>query len=180
MSSANGAPPSSQTAAEVRPARADELDIVGELTLDAYQADGYLGPGSTGYAESLADAAGRMRAAELLVAVDRAGAVVGTVTIALPGSEYAEISREGELEFRMLAVAPAARGQGIGEQLTRAVLARAQELGLPRVVMCSSHKMAGAHRLYERLGFVRLPERDWSPGPGVQLIAFETEVVATT
>jgi ribosomal protein S18 acetylase RimI-like enzyme len=167
----------SQATIEIRPARAAELPDVGTLTVEAYRADGYLGPDSTGYAETLADAASRMRAAELLVAVDGDGALVGTVTIALPGTEYAEISRDGELEFRMLAVAPTARGNGIGEQLTRAVLARARDLGLPRVVLCSSRKMAAAHRLYARLGFVRLPERDWSPGPGVDLIAFVLEVV---
>ncbi|CRK58899.1 FIG01201438: hypothetical protein [Alloactinosynnema sp. L-07] len=167
----------SQSAIEIRPARAAELSEVGALTIDAYRADGYLGPDSTGYAESLADATSRMRAAELLVAVDGVGALVGTVTIALPGTEYAEISRDGELEFRMLAVAPSSRGHGIGERLTRAVIARARELGLPRVVLCSSRRMAVAHRLYERLGFVRLPDRDWSPGPGVDLIAFALEVV---
>ena len=32
--------------------------------------------------------------------------------------------------------------------------------------------MATAHRLYERLGFVRTPERDWSPSPDVDLLAY--------
>jgi hypothetical protein len=32
--------------------------------------------------------------------------------------------------------------------------------------------MAAAHRLYERLGFTRLPERDWAPLPGVNLMAY--------
>jgi ribosomal protein S18 acetylase RimI-like enzyme len=160
----------------VRSARADEVDEIGTLTLDAYTADGYLGPDSTGYAASLANAASRLRSAELLVAVDADDSLLGTVTLALPGTDYAEISREGELEFRMLAVAPTARGQGIGEVLTRAVLARARELGLPRVVLCSSQNMAPAHRLYERLGFTRLPARDWSPGPNVHLIAFELDL----
>lgn len=160
----------------VRSARTDELDQIGALTLEAYTADGYLGPESTGYAASLANATDRLRTAELLVAVDADDTLLGTVTIALPGTDYAEISRDGELEFRMLAVAPTARGKGIGEALTRAVLARARELGLPRVVLCSSQNMAAAHRLYQRLGFTRLPERDWSPGPNVHLIAFELDL----
>lgn len=160
----------------VRSARADEVDEIGTLTLEAYTADGYLGPDSTGYAASLADAAGRLRSAELLVAVDGEDTLLGTVTLALPGSDYAEISREGELEFRMLAVSPTARNRGIGEALIRAVLDRARELGLPRVVLCSSQNMAPAHRLYQRLGFTRLPDRDWSPGPKVRLIAFELDL----
>jgi hypothetical protein len=32
--------------------------------------------------------------------------------------------------------------------------------------------MTGAHRLYAQLGFRRAPERDWSPKPGVHLLAF--------
>ena len=34
--------------------------------------------------------------------------------------------------------------------------------------------MAAAHRLYERLGFGRGPERDWQPLPGVVLITFRS------
>ena len=32
--------------------------------------------------------------------------------------------------------------------------------------------MTAAHRLYLRNGFVRIPERDWLPEPGLLLIAF--------
>ena len=39
--------------------------------------------------------------------------------------------------------------------------------------MCSSlPEMRAAHRIYERLGFRRAPERDWSPVPGVRLVSF--------
>ena len=40
------------------------------------------------------------------------------------------------------------------------------------MVLSSSTTMHTAHRLYERLGFTRLPERDWSPVAGVQLVAY--------
>jgi hypothetical protein len=32
--------------------------------------------------------------------------------------------------------------------------------------------MAAAHQVYGRLGYARDPERDWSPVPGVDLLAF--------
>jgi hypothetical protein len=32
--------------------------------------------------------------------------------------------------------------------------------------------MTAAQHLYEDAGFVRLPERDWSPAPGVNLLAY--------
>ena len=40
------------------------------------------------------------------------------------------------------------------------------------VVLCSMKEMTDAHRLYERAGFVRDAERDWSPLPGVDLLAY--------
>ncbi|WP_414941417.1 GNAT family N-acetyltransferase [Amycolatopsis sp. cmx-11-51] len=160
---------------EIRPARDGELKAVGELTLAAYAAERGLVEG-VGYAAELVDAAKRAKQAELLVAVDGDGTLVGTVTIARPGTPFAELSREGELEFRMLGVLPSATGRGIGEALTRAVVTRARELDVDRVVLCSLVTMARAHRLYERLGFVRMPERDWEPHPGVSLIAYRLEL----
>ncbi len=155
----------------IRPARPDEFAAVGRLTVDAYRASGYVeadGP----YTLKLADARVRAREAELWVAVDADGAVLGTVTIAPPSSPWAQVADADQLEFRMLAVSKAARGRGIGEALTRAVLERAAELGLRGVALSSSTQMTTAHRLYERLGFHRTPAKDWSPTPDVQLITY--------
>ena len=159
---------------KVRPARVEELDAVGELTVAAYVADG-MDPDYS-YVEVLADAARRATEAELLVAVDADDRLLGTVTVCEPGTPWAEVSRPGELELRMLAVTPASRGRGVGERLTRAVLDRARERGVHRVVLCSSDYMDAAHRLYRRLGFTRLPCRDWQPVPGMQLLAFALEL----
>ncbi len=160
----------------VRPAHRDELDQVGRLTVEAYVADGYANPAGS-YAAELADAARRARYAELLVAVDPDGTVLGTVTVCAPGSPLGELSRPGELEFRMLAVALDARRRGVGEALVRAVLQRATEIGAHRVVLSSAAEMYVAHRLYARLGFIRLPELDWQPVPGVTLLAFGATTV---
>ncbi|MGH3362796.1 MAG: GNAT family N-acetyltransferase, partial [Nocardioides sp.] len=54
----------------------------------------------------------------------------------------------------------------------RHVLDTARAAGSRAVAMSSLDEMAAAHRVYERLGFVREPDRDWSPVPGVRLIAF--------
>lgn len=166
----------------VRPVRPEELAEVGELTVAAYRAEGVLGddPERESYARELGDAARRAQHAEVLVAVSSDGAdggLLGSVAVVRAGTEYAEVSREGEgeVEFRMLAVAEHARRRGVGEALTRAVLDRARELDATRVVLCSLEEMTTAHRLYERLGFERLPERDWNPVPGVALIAYGRE-----
>jgi ribosomal protein S18 acetylase RimI-like enzyme len=158
----------------VRAARSDELDAVGALTLRAYVADGYFAQGTgSAYQGHLADARSRAAEADLLVAVDTDDQLLGTVTIALPGTRFAEVSQPGEIEFRMLAVSPDARGRGVGNALIQAVFDRARELGIGKVVLCTQENMSGPQRMYQRLGFRRVPERDWDPLPDVQLIAFE-------
>lgn len=143
----------------------------------AYLADGQLDTASS-YVNELSNAAWRAEEAELLVAADPEGTLLGTVTVCTPGSPLGEVSRPGELEFRMLAVAPEARGRGVGQALVQAVLNRADERGARRVVLCSTERMSVAHRLYERLGFVRIPERDWHPVPDLLLLAFALDLPA--
>lgn len=157
----------------LRRATPQDLEAAGAVTVAAY-ADFVLGPEDP-YVERLRDAARRDREAELWVAVEETPAgdrVLGTVTLCPPGSPWREISREGEGEFRMLAVDPAARGRGVGAALVDLVLEHHRAAGATAVVMSSLTTMTGAHRLYARAGFVRLPERDFSPAPAVSLIAF--------
>lgn len=158
----------------VRPAEPVEHDAVGRLTLDAYAADGYIVENDF-YAAHLLDAATRASEAELLVA-DLDGSVVGTVTFCPEGSSFREVAAHGEGEFRMLAVAPVARRRGAAEALVRACLDRSGELGYDAVVLSSLPVQTGAHRLYERLGFRRTPDRDWSPAPGVDLIGYRLDL----
>ena len=40
------------------------------------------------------------------------------------------------------------------------------------VRLSTQAEMKAAHRIYERLGFLRTPERDWSPVPGVDLLTY--------
>jgi GNAT superfamily N-acetyltransferase len=156
----------------IRPAAPDELAAVGDLTVDAYAAEGYLDYADD-YADELRDAARRAELATLLVAVDeRSGAVVGTATFFLAGTPYAEVSRPGEAEFRMLAVAKEARGQGVAAALVQSCIERARAAGSSALALCSLKEMTPAHRIYLRMGFVRAPDRDWDPLPGLTLVAF--------
>lgn len=159
----------------VRQARPEDVDRAGQIAVQAYVADGLL-DNADGYETHLRDAADRAVNAELLVAVDEHGTVLGSVTVARFGTRYAQVAEDGELEFRMLSTAVEARGRGVGELLTRAVLDRARELGCRRVVLCMAEENLKARRLYARLGFTRLPERDWAPVPGLRLLAYGLEV----
>jgi ribosomal protein S18 acetylase RimI-like enzyme len=159
----------------LRRAQPEEYAAVGELTLTAYLADGFL-DNDDDYAAELRAASHRAAEAELIVAVDPVDhAVLGTVTFCLAGSHYAEISRPGEAEFRMLAVAPTARERGIGHLLARWCVDRAREQGCTAVVLSTLDRMQNAHRLYERMGFARLAERDWLVDD-IQLIAYRLDL----
>jgi ribosomal protein S18 acetylase RimI-like enzyme len=153
----------------VRPAHTDELAEVGELTVRAYT-DSLLSA-EDGYVQHLRDAATRANEAELYVAL-LDGDLAGTVTFCPQGSRWSEIARPGEGEFRMLAVDPAHRRQGVAEALVGVCLERSRELGYDGVVLSSLEVQAPAQRIYQRLGFTRDPDREWSPVEGVDLIAF--------
>ncbi|WBB92591.1 GNAT family N-acetyltransferase [Verrucosispora sp. WMMC514] len=156
----------------IRPAEPADYAGVARLTVAAYEADGQL-KGETGYADVLADVSARAEHGDVLVAVDPAsGHLLGSVTFVLPGTRYAEMCAPGEAEFRMLAVDPTAQGRGAGAALVEACVVRALELGCTAVTICVRDGHAEpAHRLYRRRGFVREPDRDWSPFPGVDLLA---------
>ncbi|HEX2851523.1 MAG TPA: GNAT family N-acetyltransferase [Acidimicrobiales bacterium] len=156
----------------VRKARPEEYEAVAGLTVAAYTAlSGNTMSG--GYEAELRDVAGRAEAAVVLVAV-QVDTLVGAVAyIPDEHSSWGEGVRPGEASIRMLAVAPEAQGRGAGEALARACLDRARAAGKARVVLHSTPWMTSAHRLYERLGFRRAPDRDWLPVPDVPLWAFE-------
>jgi ribosomal protein S18 acetylase RimI-like enzyme len=160
----------------IRPIIPREHDAVGDLCVRAY---GELA--SAGYAETLRDVATREASALVLVAVeDDREAILGTVTFVADGGPLHEIAAADEAEFRMLAVDPWAQGRGVGDQLVRACLARARARGRRQLVASSLPSMKAAHRVYERLGFTRAPERDWSPVEGVELVVFERYLTPTS
>ncbi len=156
---------------EVRNVLPTELLAVGDLTADTYVAEGYVSAADGGYATILRDAVTRADQALLLVAV-LDGALVGTVTLAFGGSGFAEASAPDEAVIRMLATSQVARGQGVGTALVMACLDAAREAGCTVVRLSTQAAMTAAHRVYERLGFTRTPDHDWSPEPGVDLLTY--------
>lgn len=156
---------------EVRDVRPSEYLAAGAVILAAYRAL----PGahlSDGYARELAAVASRAQGAQVIVAVE-GGRVLGTATYVLdPASPYAEFLGPGEVGLRMLAVDPAAQGRGVGAALVAACVARARAGRAARLVLHTTPWMEAAHRLYERAGLRRAPERDWAPVPEVPLWAY--------
>lgn len=158
----------------VRPATSADLEAAAEICVLAYDAAGQLEPGSP-YAATLRDTPARAESGVLLVA-ERDQTVVGTVTICPIGTEFAEICRDGELEFRFLAVHPDHQRSGIADALVAACEQQARAQGAHTLAICVRDTNTGAAAMYERRGFTRVPERDWSPRPGVDLLALTRPV----
>jgi len=157
----------------IDPATPQDHARIAELTVGVYTAEGFASPE---YAVQLADVAGRADRATLLLARDATGQVVGSVALVLSG-DFGEVTRsDDEAAFRMLVVDPAARGLGVGLALVQECLDRARAAGKVRMVLSTDPRMTTAHRLYERLGFTRLPDRDWSPMPGIDLRVYSLEL----
>ncbi len=88
----------------------------------------------------------------LLVARDDDGEILGTLTLVV----Y-RVSSGLKARVEDVIVDHAARGQGIGEALTREAMRRATELGVRTIELTSLPYRESANRLYRRLGFVRRP-----------------------
>ena len=156
----------------IRPVRFEEYEALGELTVAAYHDVGEM-PHQNEYDARLRDVAHRAETSCVVVAVGPDGRVLGGVTyVSGPEDPYSEDLVTGDAGIRMLAVNPAAQAQGIGRALTQWCLDRARETGRRRMVLHTTSMMPAAIRLYERTGFVRAPEIDFSPVPGVDLIAY--------
>ncbi|MFC0450698.1 GNAT family N-acetyltransferase [Rhodococcus jostii] len=160
---------------EIRNATPDDYEAVADLTVIAYVGGGFV-EAHDPYTNRLRDTAERAEQADVRVAV-KEGQIVGSVTIAEPATPYADVAEPGELEFRMLAVSPDARGSGVGTALVRHVLDTAYDRGDRAVVMSTQPDMEDARRIYDRNGFVPVPERNWVPVPGVELTVLVRELV---
>ncbi|MFI6459463.1 GNAT family N-acetyltransferase [Streptomyces sp. NPDC050528] len=159
----------------IRQAEPTEYEPLGEITAQAYLQDGLLDFGeSDEYLGELRAVAKRAAAADVLVALN-GDRLLGGVTFVPSGGPMADIAQPGEAEIRMLAIARDARGKGAGEALVRACVDRARATeGCTAVVLSTQRTMHAAHRIYERLGFTRTPDRDWTPLPELDDITLLT------
>jgi len=88
----------------------------------------------------------------LLVARDDDGGIVGTATLVT----Y-RVSSGLKARLEDVIVDSSARGQGVGEALTREAMRRANDARVLMLELTSMPYRESANRLYKRLGFVRKP-----------------------
>ena len=121
----------------VRDARPGELAELGDLRVAAYEAGGFLSDASH-YGETLRTL-GHDGTGQILAAVEEdggstgaggTGRILGTVMLQLWPDAGHVVRGPGDAEVRALAVAPEARGRGVGRALLRAVTDQARACGV--------------------------------------------------
>lgn len=102
------------------------------------------------------------------------GEVVGAVLL-YPAVAVGEAARPWP-EVRLLAVAPAARGRGVGAALMRECIRRARANGATVLSLHTTDLMRVAKAMYERMGFVRATELDFRPAPSIVIQGFRLDL----
>ena len=155
----------------LRDAQKDDQEAIRAVILEAYSVYApMMGPLWEFYQKSILETLVDVTPAEQIVA-ERDGAIVGTVLLYpaetvfhRPGGESATLAWP---EFRLLAVAPAAQGLGIGAALVTECIRRARQSGAAVLTLDTTEMMQVAMDMYERMGFEHTPELDFYPAPNV-------------
>jgi len=147
----------------IEPAAADDLALIAGLNVSAYaEFEARLGEAvwvaMRRNLTAVSEVAGR---AEFWIARDE-GRLVGSVAYGPAGRNDPALFPPDWAAVLLLAVDPAARGQGIGRRLTEVCVARAREDGAAAIGLFTSEAMSAARSLYQTLGFTchaELPRR---------------------
>ena len=155
----------------VRGAGPGDRDAIEAVTLAAYLEYAATMPAHwDGYRQSIVATLAAAAPGTQIVALDD-DRVVGAVllypagaSMGVPGGAFVTLTRP---EVRLLAVAPSARGRGVGAALMNECIHRARTAGATALTLHTTDLMQAAMRLYERLGFERAQELDLEPAPGI-------------
>ena len=164
-----------------RDARDDERDALRDVTLAAFEEYAAIMPEAlwAEYRQELLATLDAEGPVERIVA-ERRGAIVGSVLLFPPAADaYGGTAASVDSpEVRLLAVVPAARGEGVGAALMEECVRRARRAGATTLGLHTMDMMRTAMRMYERMGFVRAPDRDFSPAEGVLVKGYRLDLLA--
>jgi GNAT superfamily N-acetyltransferase len=156
----------------VRNANPSEFSAIGKLMVNVYsQLDGFPKPDEQpNYYNMLANVGELTNkpGVELLVAVSPEGTIGGAVVffgdMAQYGSGGTATQEKNAAGFRLLAVDPVTRGQGVGKLLTMVCIQKAQEQKRSQVIIHTTQAMQTAWSMYEQIGFKRSEDLDFMQG----------------
>lgn len=170
----------------IRDARPDDRTAAEAVTLAAYEQYATVLPPPlwAAYRQNIVTTLAAAPPTTLIVA-EGAGAVVGSALLYPAGSVMAEPGggkeiRLAEPEVRLLAVGPAGRGRGVGRRLMEECIRRARDAGAATLTLHTTDMMRVAMGLYERMGFTRAAELDFTPAPGVVVKGYRLRITSTT
>jgi len=155
---------------EIRDLRPEESIDLGRLLVDVYTAlEGFPTPqAQPDYYEMLANIGqfAARKGARVLVAVKPDGDLVGGLVyfgdIAEYGAEGTAKNVRNASGIRLLGIDPAFRGLGAGRALTEYCIGLARDKGHGEVILHTTRAMHTAWALYERMGFARSEDLDFS------------------
>jgi GNAT superfamily N-acetyltransferase len=158
---------------QIRDARPNDQEAVRTVTLAAYREYApQLRAHWEGYQQHILATLANVKPAKHIVA-EHEGTILGTVLLYPAGTVVSAVNgapvRRTWPEVRLLAVAPAERGRGIGAALMQECVRRAREAGAEVLTLHTTDMMQAAMRLYVRMGFARAPELDFHPAPGLTI-----------
>ena len=152
----------------IREANEGDAATVTDLWTAAYVSEGE-GGRTAPYSE--ADFSEAFRRGRVFVA-EQEGMVVGVVSLAAPGTPCLAIAQGNEAELSRLVVSASARRHGVGQALVGHCHELARTSGWSAIALWSRRYQTAAHRLYESLGYERLPERDETDESGHERLVF--------
>ncbi len=167
----------------IRDARDDEREAIRDVTLAAYEEYAAVMPRPfwEAYRRQLLVTLDEQGSVERIVA-ERKGTVIGSVLLYPPLAKAytGNIASVGWPEVRLLAVAPAERGQGVGNALMDECERRARRAGATVLGLHTMDMMQAAIHMYERRGFIRAPELDFQPAEGVLVKGYRRSLNGST
>ena len=130
----------------IEPVEEVSAELVDALQRFVPQLTNRAGPPTAGELRTIVESP----ATKLLVARDEEGSIVGSLTLAL-----FRIPTGVRASIEDVVVDESARGQGVGEALSREGIRLARAAGAQSVELTSHPSREAANRLYQRLGFER-------------------------
>jgi len=156
----------------IRDAREDEFSKIGKTMVRVYsQLEGFpTQEEQPAYYNMLANIGNLTNSPQtrLLAAISPEGKIGGAVVyfgdMKHYGSGGTATCERNAAGFRLLAVDPDTRGNGLGKLLTNACIQAAKDAGLNQMIIHSTEAMQVAWGMYERIGFKRSDDLDFMQG----------------
>lgn len=164
----------------VREARKEELSLIQMQRVLAYEEYAeHLPPGHwIALKESISAEINPLTGVEVLIA-EIYGEILGSVALFPASSDsYQGLVKEQEYpEIRMLAILPQARKKGIASLLIDECIKRSKARKSKYIGLHTGEFMENAIKLYEKLGFERVPESDFIPaGDGIVVKGYRYQI----